>query len=235
MMRERVRQAGLSLLFVIAASSAQAQVGHVPAKSPYLDLDYHQEISFLFGYMSARHDEADNAPKSFFPALGLRYEATVAGPLALSVDVVGGTGSRNVLNPLNPAPTRFVGEQTNTEVAADFAAALNLTGHRSWHNLVPQVRGGVGLLHNGAADDSSGFAIGTRFAFSWGAGVKYVRPGSRLQIRADVTDRMFKIDYPDSFYRLASDNTSVLTGAAAKSFYTHHTYLTVGLSYLFAH
>ena len=68
----------------------------------------------------------------------------------------------------------------------------------------------------------------------WVAGVKYVPTGRRFQIRADVTDRIFKLDYPDAYYRLASDNTAVLPGSTAKSFYTHHTALTVGVSYLFA-
>ncbi len=75
--------------------------------------------------------------------------------------------------------------------------------------------------------------MGTTFAFTWGGGVKYVRPGSRWQVRADVTDRIFKLNYPDSYYRLASDNTSVLSSTTERSFYTHHTMLTLGLSYLF--
>ena len=62
------------------------------------------------------------------------------------------------------------------------------------------------------------------------------RPGKaalRFQLRADVTDRIFKLDYPDPYYRIASDNTAVLPGSTSRSFYTHHTALTVGVSYLF--
>ena len=139
-----------------------------------------------------------------------------------------------MIDPLKPAATRSQGTQNTTETGIDLAAALNLTGRRSWHSLVPQVRAGLGFVRNSAVDDSSGFAVGTPFAFSWGGGVKYVRPGSRLQLRADVTDRVFKLNYPDAYYRLASDNTSVLTSTTARSFYTHHTYLTLGISYLFA-
>ena len=174
------------------------------------------------------------APKSF-PVLGVRYEATIIGPFALSSDLFGGTDSRDVVDPLRSAATRHVGTQSGSELGIDFAAVMNLPGTRSWHDLVPQVRAGIGLVHNTAADDSSGFAMGTAFAFVWGGGVKYVKPGSRLQLRADLTDRIFKIEYPDSYYRLAPDNTTVLTSTTAKSFYTHHTMLTLGVSYLFMH
>ncbi len=232
-MRERVKLAVWSCLFVLAATNVRAQVGHAPAQSPYVDLDYNQELTLMGGYVRTRHDPAGVAPKDF-STLGLRYEVTVAGPLALSMDVVSGQTTRDVIDPNKPAATRKVGTQSNTEFAVDFAGAMNLTGKRSWHSLVPQLRVGLGLLKNAAADDSSGFNVGTSFAFSWGGGVKYVRPGSRLQLRADVTDRLFKLNYPDSYYRFASDGTSPLTGTTAKSFYTHHTFLTLGVSYLFA-
>jgi hypothetical protein len=232
-MRDRARSAVLAVLMVLTATAASAQVGHAPERSPYLDLEYKQELTLLGGYARARHDPAGVAPQSF-PAFGLRYEATVAGPLALGGDIMVGSTNRDVIDPLKPVATRHVGTQSSMEWAADFAGSMNLTGQRSWHSLVPQVRVGLGLVHNGAADDSSGFAVGTRFAFSWGGGVKYVRPGSRVQFRADVTDRLFKLDYTDAYYRVTSDNTTVLSNSTAKSFYTHHTFLTVGISYLFA-
>ena len=110
--------------------------------------------------------------------------------------------------------------------------ALDLTGRKSWNHLVPQLRGGLGVVSSSAKDDSSGFSFGTPFAFTFGGGLKFV-PGGRLQLRADVTDRVFKLNYPDSHYRKASDNTSVLSDPTPRSFYTHHTALTVGVSYLF--
>jgi hypothetical protein len=84
-----------------------------------------------------------------------------------------------------------------------------------------------------AKDDSSGYAFGTPFAFHFGGGLKFV-PGGRFQIRADITERLFKQTYPDSYFRLATDNTAVLTDPTPRKFYTHHTQLTLGVSYLFA-
>lgn len=233
-MSERVKALFLCATLALSTAPAAAQVGYPPARSPFIDLEYNQELSVLGGYLRARHDPAGVAPLSR-PVLGLRYEWGLTGPLALSSEVSGGGGERNIVDPLKPGATRMVGTQSNGVYAADIALALNLTGRRSWNRLVPQIRAGAGLVRSGARDDSSGFAFGTRFAFTFGGGVKYVPgSGSRLQLRADITNRVFKLSYPDAYYRLAPDNTAVLSASTARSFYTRHTGLTVGVSYLFS-
>ena len=219
------------IVALLAAVPAAAQVGHDPERSPYRDLEHKQEITWLFGYLRARHDPASVAPRSA-AMTGVRYELSLAGPLALSADVTRSFSDRMVLDPSRPRATREVGTQTTPVYAADVALALDLTGRKSWHHLVPQLRGGLGVVSSRARDDSSGFSFGTPFAFTFGGGLKVV-PGGRLQLRMDVADRVFKLSYPDSYYRKASDNTSVLEDPTPRSFYTHHTALTVGVSYLF--
>jgi hypothetical protein len=220
------------LLALGVATPTAAQVGHVPERSPYRDLEYSQELTFTGGYVRMRHDPAGIAPKSA-PTLGLRYEITLAGPFAMSSEITHTLSSRDVIDPLKPKATRAIGTQTAGVSSVDLAMVMNLTGRKSWHSLVPQVRGGVGMERSAAKDDSSGFAFGTPFAFVFGGGVKLV-PGGRFQLRADVTDRIFKLGYPDAYFRLATDNTAVLDERTPRSFYTHHTALTVGVSYLFS-
>ncbi len=217
---------------LLAAVPVGAQVGHEPEKSPYADLEYRQELTLLGGYVRTRHDPAGILLKSM-PVLGARYEWTLTGPLAFSSDIIAGVGERDLVDPRKSVTTRLLGTEKNAMVAADLALALNLTGMRSWHRLVPQVRGGIGVVHSAAKDDSTGYSFGTPFAFVFGGGVKYV-PGGRFQLRVDVTDRVFKQSYTDAYYRLATDNTAVLPGTTKRSFYTHHTALTVGLTYLFS-
>jgi hypothetical protein len=231
-MSERVKAFLIGVTALFVAVPMWAQVGHDPAKSPYADLEYNQELTVMGGYNRTRHDPAGISPQSA-ALLGLRYEWTLTGPLAVSADVMGSQETRNVIDPVRPKATRDRGTQSNLVTSADIALAMNLTGRKSWHDLVPQIRAGLGVLTSRAKDDSSGFAFGTPFAFTLGAGVKFV-PGGRFQIRADVTDRIFKLNYPDAYYRLASDNTAVLDATSVKSFYTHHTALTVGVSYLFS-
>jgi hypothetical protein len=217
---------------LLAALPAAAQVGHDPASSPYTDLEYSQELTALFGYMKARHDPAGVAPKSA-PMVGVRYELSLVGPLSLSSDIVDAFSTRDAIDPTKARAQRSLGSQSTPVLAADLALALNLTGRKSWHHLVPQLRGGLGFVSSRAKDDSSGFSFGTPFAFTIGGGLKFV-PGGRFQLRADLTDRIFKLSYPDSYYRPSADNTAVLDSQTARSFYTHHTALTVGVSYLFA-
>jgi hypothetical protein len=216
---------------LLAASSAPAQVGHHPESSPYRDLEHKQEITLLFGYTRARHDPAGAAPRSA-AMTGARYELNLVGPLAMSADVTRTFSDRLVIDPSQPSATRTVGTQTTAVYAADVALALDLTGRKSWHHLVPQVRGGLGVVNSNAKDEASGFSFGTPFAFTFGGGLKVV-PGGKLQLRMDVTDRVFKLSYPDSFRRTASGNTPVVDETTPRSFYTHHTALTVGVSYLF--
>ena len=217
--------------WLVAIPAAAQVVGYPPNTSPYSDLEYSQELTLEFGYTRARHDPAGVAPKSA-PLVGLRYELSIVGPLALSSEITRTFSDRDVLDPSKPKATRSLGTENAAVYSADLALAMNLTGRKSWHSLVPQVRAGLGVVSSAAKDAASGYAFGTPFAFTFGGGLKFV-PGGRLQLRMDVTDRVFKLSYPDSYYRNAPDNTSVLDPTTPRSFYTHHTALTVGVSYLF--
>lgn len=219
-------------VIVLASSPASAQVGHPPAQSPYTDLEYRQELTPLFGYMRARTDAAGILPRSAAMA-GLRYEIYLAGPVSFATDFTHAFAERNVIDPSKPARTRSLGTEPASVNSVDIALAVALTGRKSWHTVVPQIRAGLGIMQSTAKDDSSGYKFGTPFAFHFGGGLKFV-PGGRFQLRADVTERLFKQSYPDSYARLASDNTAVINDRTPRTFYTHHTALTVGVSYLFS-
>jgi hypothetical protein len=88
-----------------------------------------------------------------------------------------------------------------------------------------------GLLMAVAADETDGYKFGTPFAITFGGGLKFVA-GGRLQLRADVGERLFKQKYPDTYYKTASDNTAVLT-TTPRSIWTNHSLLTLGVSFLF--
>jgi hypothetical protein len=52
-------------------------------------------------------------------------------------------------------------------------------------------------------------------------------------VRADVTDQLYQIKYPNSYYVAASDGTSVLRITDSKSDWTSNIGLSIGISYLF--
>ena len=57
----KFRVSALIALLTIG-STASAQVGYPPARSPYLDLTYSQELTAIFGYYVGREDPAGVAP-----------------------------------------------------------------------------------------------------------------------------------------------------------------------------
>ena len=217
-------------LALLAASPLLAQVGHEPASSPYRDLEYRQELTPYYGYARAKVDAAGITPQSAALA-GLHYELYLGGPVSLTSDLSTMFSDRTVLDPTKPRAQRVIGTETAPVHGLDLGLALGLTGRKSWHSLAPQVRAGIGVVTSKAADDSAGYKFGTPFAITFGAGLKFVT-GGRLQLRADVGERLFKQKNPDAYYKTASDNTAVLTDSP-RSYWTNHGLLTLGVSFLF--
>jgi hypothetical protein len=227
----RVKALLIGCLTLLAISPAAAQVGHPPTQSPYTDLEYRQELTPLFGYDRARTDPAGVLPQSAF-MLGLNYEVWLAGPVSFTTSYTHTFSDRNVIDPSKPARTRLIGTESAGINSLDVGLALALTGRKSWHEIVPQIRAGIGILQSAAKDELSTYKFGTPLAFTFGGGLKFV-PGGRFQLRADISERLFKQTYPDAYAILASDNTSVISQSTSRKFYTHHTGLTLGVSYLF--
>jgi hypothetical protein len=218
---------------LLAAPDAAAQVGHTPEASPYVDLVYRHDVTTFTGYLRTQRDPAGVAPRSG-PLAGLRYALHLSGPASFTARVAYAQSERRVLDPLEPAGTRVVlPSATVSLLMADAGVALSLTGFKSWNRLVPEVNGGIGFVSDFRTEgDVGGFSFGTRFALSLGAGVRYV-PGGRFQLRADVTDNVYRIAYPDLYYRTASDQTAILRPNQGKSLWTHNPSITLGVSYLF--
>jgi outer membrane protein with beta-barrel domain len=218
---------------IVAAPSAAAQVGHPPEASPYVDLVYRHDLTTFTGYLNTRRDPAGVAPRSG-PLAGVRYALHLSGPASFTARVAYARSERTVLDPLEPAAMRVVLPSAKASLLmADAGVALSLTGFKSWNRFVPELNGGAGFISDfRTKGDVGGFSFGTRFALTLGAGVRYV-PGGRFQLRADVTDNLYRISYPDSYYRTASDQTAILKADQAKALWTHNPSITLGVSYLF--
>jgi hypothetical protein len=228
-------------VFVLAVAAATllaphvtgAQVGHVPERSPYVDLIYRQEVTTFSGYLNTQRDPAGVAPRGG-PLVGARYALYLAGPAYFTARVAYARSERTVLDPLEPAATRVVLPAASIPlVLADAGIALSLTGFKSWNRLIPEVNGGLGLVTDFRTNgDVGGFSFGTRFALSLGAGIRWV-PGSRFQLRGDLTDNLYRVAYPVSYYQPASDGTAILPERQARAAWTHNPSITLGVSYLF--
>jgi len=227
-----VRYSALIAL-VVMGSTARAQVGYPPAKSPYMDLVYSQEITPIFGYYVGRDDPAGVVPGNG-TLVGLHYEWRAGGPAHLTGEVARIGSSRTILDPSKPASTRNLGEHSWPLWSADFGLGMSLTGARSWHSLVPMVKAGVGFMSDFKSADVGDFKYGTRFALTWGAAMRFV-PGGRYQLRADFSNRLTSIRYPDVYFRpTVAGVTPILAGKKDQSVWRNNPSISIGISYLFS-
>jgi hypothetical protein len=210
-----------------------AQVGHTPAESPYVDLVYRNELTTFSGYLNTPRDPAGVAPRSG-PLVGVRYSLYFAGPASFTARVAYARSERSVLDPIEPPDSRVALPAAGVRLGmADVGVALSLTGFKSWHRLVPEVAGGLGFVTDfRTSPDVGDFSFGTRFALTLGAGVRWV-PGGRFQLRADVTDHLYRIVYPESYYVSSDEDPPILPPRQSRAFWTHNSTVTFGLSYLF--
>jgi hypothetical protein len=230
------RLLGVLCLFVAVGNGrgvASAQVGYPPARSPFQDLEKTHELTPLFGYFSAKRDPAGVAPRGG-AMTGLQYEWRATGPLHLGLGFMTVNSERTRLNPSQPIASRSLGSRSQPLYAVDGFLALSLTGERSWHHVVPMVGAGLGLISDTKNADIGGFKFGTRFAFPWGAGVRWVPGGGHLQVRADVKDWMYTIAYPQSYYVSTTSDPPILTSRTPTSRWTNNFAMTVGVSYIFS-
>ncbi len=225
--------AALSLAALLAAPAAlRAQVGYPPARSPFVDIDFRQQITLLGGYFSAKADPAGVAPQGG-PMFGVQYDLGFGGPAIFTTRVRSVLSERRVIDPVRRANSRVLGTERRPVTLADVGLTLALTGQRSYRGLVPRVHGGVGVASNFRGADPGGFTFGTSFAFAYGLGVRYVPAGTRWALRADFGNTLYRVRYPREYTAPALDTTSVLPVDARLTRWLNNTAITAGVSYQF--
>jgi hypothetical protein len=165
--------------------------------------------------------------------VGLRYEVRVGGPAQLSVRAARVFSERAPVDPTKPLATRRLPVESWPLYTGDVSLTLNLTGQKSIRRLVPVVSAGIGLVSDFKSKaDPGGYKFGTSFAFLVGGGVRWV-PGGRFQLRADLTDHLYQIQYPDAYLLSTNGNPAVVSASQGKSSWQHNAAITVGASYMF--
>jgi len=237
----RARLPGILAFCVVSiVCELPAQVGYPPTRSPYRDLRETQEITLYGGYYRAKLDPARVAPRSG-PMVGARYQWRAGGPAHITADLARVESDRRVLDPERPETCPSANRECKSLgmfrwplYMADVGMALALTGERSWLNLVPELRAGAGFVtdfHTKA--DVGDFAFGTRFAFSWGGGIRWT-PGGPYQLRVDVVNRLYSVKYPETYYLPAEDQTTIFSLRQNRTAWLNNPALTIGVSYLFS-
>ena len=220
-----------ALALAIVAPTAGAQVGHLPENSPFRDVETRQEFTFFGGHYSAGQDPINVGPHGG-PMYGLRYEIHVGGPAFLMARWSHVNSYRFPIDPTKSGSAAQLGKKNVGLNLLDLNLALNLTGQKSYHSIVPVVNFGAGIASCGCTVDPDPYAFGTPFAFSFGGGLRYV-PGGRFQLRVDLNDYLYQLKYPTQYYLTPTGGTAAVTGNQSRSFWKNNRALTVGASYLF--
>lgn len=213
----------------LMATGAGAQVGSLPEQSPFVDLAYKQGLTVMGGYYFADRDAANVSPQSG-PFVGLQYDIYLGGPASFTSRIGSAIVDRRVVDPARPASRRELGVERRPFTMADVGFSFALTGAKSYRGLVPLIHTGIGIVSNLKGADPGGLSLGTRFAFAYGAGIRYV-PNGRLALRADLGYRAFQLRYPDAYLTPALDSTSVLPTTHSKSNWLNNKSLTLGATY----
>lgn len=235
-----LRLASLCIVAALCVSAdLAAQVGYPPQKSPFRDLEQTQEVSFFTGWYRAKLDPARVGPRSG-PMIGVHYQWRASGPANLTATFSRVESERDVLDPeatatcTNKPNCKLIGTFRWPLYFADVGLALSLTGARSFWHFVPDLKAGIGLASDfHTQSDVGDFGFGTRFAFNWGAGIRWV-PGGAYQLRVDFTNHLYSLKYPDAYYAPADDNSTVLPEKQSHTAWLNNPGLTIGVSYLFS-
>jgi hypothetical protein len=219
-------------LAATCAPGASAQVGSRPERSPYRDLEYTQEWTWFAGYYNAKEDPERVAPQSG-TMFGARWDLRLGGPAYLTTRMAGAALNRRIIDPTQPIEERFVGEETVPLLFTDVGFSFSLTGFKTWRHLVPNIATGVGTTADlRGRTDVAKFRFGAPFTFTYGAGVKWV-PGGKWQVRADWSNYLLRIHYPQSYYLRTGSDDPVRLPNEPRSLWRRNVAYQVGLSYLF--
>ncbi len=219
-----------ALALVLIATSARAQVGHLPENSPYRDVETRQELTLFGGRYTAGQDLIGVAPRGG-PMFGVRYEVHVGGPALLVARWARVNSERFPIDPTKSGAAAQLGRRDVSLNLADVDLALNLTGQKSYHHFIPVVNVGAGIATCNCTIKPDPYTFGTAFAFSYGGGLRYV-PGGRFQLRADWGNYLYQLKYPTAYY-LNNGSGSAVPPKQARSFWKNNRALTLGASLLF--
>jgi hypothetical protein len=220
-----------AVALVAVGTTAEAQVGHLPQNSPYRDVETSQELTVFGGHYGAAKDPIGVAPRSG-AMFGLRYEKHVGGPASL---VARWSHVNSERFPIDPTMAGAARQLEKTKVALDLFdvnLALNLTGQKSFHHIVPVVNLGAGIATCGCEVEADPYKFGTPFAFSFGAGVRYV-PGGRFQLRADWNNYLYQLKYPEAYYIATTGVPAAVPPSQSRTFWKNNRAFTLGASLLF--
>ena len=189
----------LLILLAAMATSAAAQVGHPPAKSPYRDIEKGKAISVIVGYFGGSGGDFGVGPHNG-PTYGGRFDLKISNTIQFGFSVSSGNLERNVRIPgVDTIPTETFGPISQNVLFFDLAAQLNLTGPKSWNGFAPYFAAVAGLaIGEDVAADTSNFNFGNKIYLAPTAGTRFML-SQTFHLRLEARFNFWKLSYPAGF------------------------------------
>ena len=192
-----------SALVALAAlclpAAAVAQVGYLPAKSPFREIRFGQTLELQGGQLFGNGGPLKVGPQDG-RLMGARMNFRGNHSLQLALGVWTASSERYIVDADKSPATRVSGPIAHRLIGGEFTLQLNLTGGKTWHGLAPY--GGVGLgMVNGAktpAADTSGYSFGTKLYFAPNVGSRLML-GQKLFLKVEARAYLWNLKYPNSY------------------------------------
>ncbi|MBV6520653.1 MAG: hypothetical protein MNPFHGCM_00771 [Gemmatimonadaceae bacterium] len=224
-----MRLLSVAAVFAVCAPPAWAQIGTLPDRSPYRDIEFRQEWTTFAGQFNARSDPAHVAPRGGL-FIGERWAIKLGGPMYFTARIAGSMQERTIVNPRLAEPARSRRSERLPILYTDMGLELQLTGSKTWRSIAPVVNGGIGMTADlKSKRDVGGFKFGQPFTLTFGAAIKYI-PARGPNVRFDWSSYVYRIHYPESYFLKSGDAPIVLPASVKKDLWRRNNVLTVGLT-----
>jgi opacity protein-like surface antigen len=216
-------------LIATVATSAQAQVGYPPDRSPYQDRDYNRDWTFFAGHFNAQPDPAGVAPTDG-PMAGVKWQMHMTGPIYFGLRLAGGSIDRTIKDPSKVLAERVVGTEQVPMLFADGALEMSLTGHKTWHGIAPFFNAGFGVVADvRGSNDVGSYRFGIPFSMTFGAGASYA-VAKNWSVRFDWSNYLYRISYPNSYFIKTTSDPPILPPGSPTSYWRRNPAFMLGIS-----
>lgn len=191
----------LAFLFLLAlpATSAVAQVGHEPAKSPYRDITADQNLTAYASYFDGSGGTLGIGAHDGW-MYGLRYQLRANRFISFGLGVSYGPDlQRNVVDPFAEPGERITGPIKIEVWIPEALLQFNFTANKTWHRIAPYAGIGFGAAFSSTAPNDSLYRSSVRFVFTPYGGTR-IFLANAVAIRFEARMPLYKISYPNQYY-----------------------------------
>ncbi len=193
----------------VAAAIGPSASGAQEISSPYQFIEREQDLGLYVGYVKTDRGRVNLGPKSA-PFYGIQWAMTLNGPMQLSAYGVYLASAIDVIDPAAEGGPAVIGEADLDLFLLGGRLQMNLTGQRTWHNLVPYVFGGIGIILDMTSSPSclinrqlpvcdlridQRFEFGNKFMGQVGLGAIWIM-SERIGTRITVADWIWRYGPP---------------------------------------